>query len=76
MTCKQEILNILSEERNYIPKGLLCQIMYSRGNSYIGETVGRKAREMETEGLIEVTYINGHSNYRIKRREPQQMELV
>lgn len=52
---------------DWIAKGELQRIVMN-ATSYTPENVGRRLRELENEGVVEVEYRKGHAFYRTKEK--------
>ena len=54
---KDRIYNYIKSQQGFIHKGVICDL--AREAKYSAENAGRRLRELETEGLIEVK-LNSH----------------
>jgi DNA-binding transcriptional ArsR family regulator len=62
-TLKTRLLRWLRNQAGWIPSGELQRIV-AQSTTYSPQNVGRRLRELENEGLIEVKYERGHAHYR------------
>jgi DNA-binding transcriptional ArsR family regulator len=60
---KTRLLKWLRKHPGYVPSGELQRIV-AQSTTYSPQNVGRRLRELENEGLIEVSYEKGHAHYR------------
>jgi hypothetical protein len=68
-TLKERLLKWLCSHPGYIPSGELQRIV-AQSTKYSPQNVGRRLRELHTEGLIEVKYERGHAHYRAAHKAP------
>ena len=69
MTLKERLERFLRNNHGWIAKGELEDIVRSKTN-YTAENTGRRLRELENEGVLEVQLRRGHAFYRIKENVP------
>lgn len=53
----------------WIAKGALEDLVREKTN-YTAENTGRRLRELENDGVLEVQIRRGHAYYRIAQKEP------
>ncbi len=68
LSLKDRLLRFMTHNPVFIAKGKLQRIVADK-TSYTPENVGRRMRELENEGLVEVEYRKGHAWYRAKVNE-------
>lgn len=62
--CKARCLNFLRKNAGkWYAKGHICDLARAHGG-YTGEMTGRRLRDLERAGEIEVKQVDGHSHYR------------
>jgi DNA-binding transcriptional ArsR family regulator len=66
-TLKSRLLKWLRTHPGYIPSGEL-QRLVAQSTKYSPQNVGRRLRELENEGLVEVKYEKGHAHYRATQK--------
>jgi len=66
ISLKDRLLRWLRSNPEYIASGSIQRMVASK-TSYSPQNVGRRLRELHTEGLIEVEYRLGHAYYRAKQ---------
>jgi hypothetical protein len=62
---KDRIRRYLLKSHGWAPKGVICDLARERVGA-TGEHTGRRLRELENEGVLEVEYRKGHAWYRAK----------
>ncbi len=65
---KDRLYNYLLRTHGWMPSGNLQRIV-SQQTTYTPQNVGRRLRELVTEGKLEVRYIKGHAQYRVPDRQ-------
>ena len=65
MTLKERLERYLRNHHGWIASGELQRIVAEQ-TSYSPQNVGRRLRELENEGVLEVQYRKGHAWYRAK----------
>lgn len=68
LSLKQRILNYLSNNEGWHAKGKICDLARDK-TGMIGENTGRRLRELENSGMVEVKYEKGHAHYRAKPKQ-------
>lgn len=63
-TLKERLVKWLKAQKGWVPSGELQRVV-AQSTSYTPQNVGRRMRELENEGIVEVKYIKGHAHYRI-----------
>lgn len=58
---------MLNRHSEWIPKGYLLDIVHKE-TTYTAENAGRRLRELEDEGVLEVKYVKKHAHYRAKKQ--------
>jgi len=56
---------MLRKHTEWIPKGKLLRLVNEK-TRYTSENAGRRLRELEVSGQLEVKYVKGHAHYRAK----------
>lgn len=56
---------MLKRHTEWIPSGELQRIV-AKFTTYTPQNVGRRLRELENEGVLEVKYVDNHAHYRAK----------
>src|SRR6266545_4596868 len=68
LTLKQRLANYMRRHHGWIASGEL-QRLASEKTNYTPQNVGRRLRELENEGLLEVQYRKNHAYYRIRQTQ-------
>jgi DNA-binding transcriptional ArsR family regulator len=68
-TLKERLLKWLRNHPQWVASGDLQRIV-SQTTDYTPQNVGRRLRELQTEGLIEVRYQKNHAHYRAVAKAP------
>lgn len=63
LSLKDRLVRYIRKQNDYVAKGDL-QRLVADTTSYTPENVGRRMRELENEGVVEVVYRKGHAFYR------------
>lgn len=66
LSLKERLLDWLRRNPGYIASGTIQRMVASKTN-YSPQNVGRRLRELHTEGELEVEYRKGHAWYRAKQ---------
>lgn len=81
MTLKERLRKYLRDNHGWVAKGDLQRLVAEK-TSYTPENAGRRLRELEVEGKLEVQYRKGHAWYRyvpsvyeVHHREMQEQTL-
>lgn len=64
LSLKERLLRWLKNNPQFIASGELQRIV-SNSTSYSPQNVGRRLRELQNEGKIEVEYRKGHAYYKV-----------
>jgi hypothetical protein len=65
VTLKQRLERYLRNNHGWIAKGALEKLVMEKTN-YTAENAGRRLRELENEGILEVQQRRNHAWYRLK----------
>lgn len=65
---KARLARYLEANPNWLAKGTLCDLARAKVGA-TGEHVGRRMRELENEGVVEVKYVRGHAHYKFKSQQ-------
>jgi DNA-binding Lrp family transcriptional regulator len=70
LSLKARLENFLRKyySEKFIPSGDLQRIVAEK-TTYSPQNVGRRMRELENEGVVEVKYVRGHAHYRYREAE-------
>lgn len=72
LTLKERLVRYFKKNHaTWVPSGELQRIV-SQYTSYSPQNTGRRLRELENEGILEVKYVKGHAHYRAKRKADWQ----
>jgi hypothetical protein len=63
LSLKDRLYRYLLKTHGYVAKGEIQRIV-AEHTSYTSENAGRRLRELENEGKVEVTYKKGHAHYK------------
>jgi DNA-binding Lrp family transcriptional regulator len=69
MSLKERLARYLRNNHGWIASGDLQRIVAEK-TSYSPQNVGRRLRELENDGVLEVQIRKGHAHYRIAQKEP------
>lgn len=78
---KTRLINYLQKKNDWVASGLLQELAQQNGY-WSPQNTGRRLRELENEGIIEVEYRKGHAWYRhrqglsIKEKPKPKVEIV
>jgi hypothetical protein len=61
--------------QRFIPSADLQRIVADNKTSYTPQNVGRRLRELENEGVVEVKYVRGHAHYRFAETPTLQQRI-
>ncbi len=68
MTLKARLERYLRNNHGWIAKGQLEDLVRQH-TSYTAENTGRRLRELENAGVLDVQLRKGHAYYRLKEKE-------
>jgi hypothetical protein len=68
MTLKERLERYLRNQHDWIAKGQLEKLVIEK-TKFTAENAGRRLRELEVEGVLEVQYRRNHAFYRIKEQK-------
>jgi len=66
---KTRLVNWLEKQKTWVHSGEIQRIV-ALNTTYTPQNTGRRLRELENEGTVEVKYERGQAWYRIKETEP------
>jgi DNA-binding transcriptional ArsR family regulator len=69
MTLKERLEKYLRANHGWIAKGELLRLVNEK-TSYTADNAGRRLRELEESGILEVRYVKNHAHYRLKANVP------
>lgn len=69
MSLKERLARYLRNNRGWIAKGQLEDLVRQK-TSFTAENTGRRLRELENDGVLEVQIRKGHAYYRVAQKEP------
>jgi hypothetical protein len=69
MTFKERLARYMRNNHGWIAKGQLEDFVRAK-TSYAVENTGRRSRELEIDGVLEVQIRKGHAYYRLAQKEP------
>jgi DNA-binding transcriptional ArsR family regulator len=75
MTLKERIERYMRAHHGWIAKGELLRIASAK-TDYTADNTGRRLRELENEGILEVRYVKNHAHYRIKQHVPVEVLIA
>jgi hypothetical protein len=68
MTLRDRLARYMRAHHGWIAKGELLKLVAEK-TSYTSENAGRRLRELEVDGILEVRYVKNHAHYRVKEKE-------
>jgi DNA-binding transcriptional ArsR family regulator len=68
MTLTERLARYMRNHHGWIAKAQLQDLVRKKTN-YTAENVGRRLRELENDGVLEVSYRGRHAFYRLKEKE-------
>ncbi len=68
LTLKDRLARYLRKNNDWIASGDIQRIVAEK-TTYSPQNVGRRMRELQNEGVVEVKYVKNHAHYRFKLQE-------
>lgn len=62
---------MLKRHTEWVPSGEIQRIV-AQYTEYTPQNVGRRLRELENDGTLEVKYVDNHAHYRAKQKQTWQ----
>lgn len=75
LSLKSRLERFLKRKQDWFPKGTLCDIARTEVGA-TGEHTGRRLRELQNEGIVEVKYEHNHAYYRYNQHQPMTNEQL
>lgn len=67
LTLKERLVRWLAKQEAWVASGEIQRVV-ALNTTYSPQNVGRRLRELENEGVLEVRYERGHAHYRVKQK--------
>lgn len=67
MSLKDRLLRYLTKKQHWIASGDLQRLVTEK-TTYTAQNTGRRLRELQNEGEIEVKYVKGHAWYKLAEK--------